>query len=244
VPGQDMSSGLVTLGQASDIGLRRSRNEDALLAREDLGLWLVADGMGGPGGGDLASGIAVAEVTAAVEAGLALRDAAQRAHEAILAAARAGSGRPGMGTTLVAVESRGAGFALCWVGDSRAYLWDGALVRLSHDHSYVQSLIDDGEISEAEARVHPERNVISRVLGGAMVGDCGAELLEGELAPGAQLLLCTDGLTGELEDAEIAGILGEAPPGQPAVERLVRAALEAGGSDNVTLLLIGRAEPG
>lgn len=230
---------IVTLGAATDIGLRRSRNEDCYRCLDDLGLWLVADGMGGPGGGDVASTIVADTVVKEVRAGRSLADAAQLAHQIVIEAAQAGQGRPGMGSTLVILKSEADRYQLCWVGDSRAYLWDGALKRLSHDHSVVQSLIDNGRITEAEARFHPDRNIITRVLGGNLRGDCGAASITGILGPSEQILLCTDGLTGELTDDQIAALFLQSLPGQEMVETLIEAALESGGSDNVTVALLG-----
>ena len=238
---RDAAAQIVTLGAATDVGLRRSRNEDAYLCLDELGLWLVADGMGGPGGGDVASAIVVEAVSTAVRDGRSPADAAETAHQAVSEAAAAGQGRPGMGSTLVALTATGRSYELCWVGDSRAYLWDGTLKRLSHDHSVVQSLIDDGRISEAEARHHPDRNIITRVLGGNMPGDCGADTVTGTLGPGEQILLCSDGLTGELTDEEIAARLLPSARGEAMVASLIEAALESGGSDNVTIVLLGTA---
>ena len=232
---------IVALGAATDVGLRRTRNEDAFRCLDDQGLWLVADGMGGPGGGDVASEIVARTVVEEVREGRSLPEAAQAAHEAVTAAALSGQGRPGMGSTLVALSALGEGYELCWVGDSRAYLWDGVLRRLSRDHSLVQELVDEGEITEVQARIHPDRNIITRVLGGNMAGDCGAETVSGVLDPAARILLCTDGLTGELTDEEIAGQLSRSESDQEAVERLISAALEHGGSDNVTVALLGLA---
>lgn len=230
---------IVTLGAATDVGLRRSRNEDCYRCLDDRGLWLVADGMGGPGGGDVASAIVADTVVEEMGGGRGLAGAAQMAHQNVTVAAGSGQGRPGMGSTLVVLRSEADRYELCWVGDSRAYLWDGALRRLSHDHSVVQSLVDDGRITEAEARVHPERNIITRVLGGNLPGDCGAETVTGTLSPGQQLLLCTDGLTGELDDDQIAALFLQLLPGREMVETLIEAALESGGSDNVTVVLLG-----
>lgn len=237
----DAVAQIVAFGAVTDIGLRRSRNEDAYRCLDELGLWLVADGMGGPGGGDVASAIVAETVSDAVRSGRSLADAAQMAHQEVTDAAAAGRGRPGMGSTLVAVTASGRSYELCWVGDSRAYLWDGTLKRLSRDHSVVQSLIDDGRISEAEARLHPDRNIITRVLGGNLPGDCGADTVTGTLDPGEQILLCSDGLTSELTDEEIAVHILQSPPGEAMVESLIEAALESGGSDNVTIVMLGAA---
>ncbi len=233
---------IVALGAASDIGLRRSKNEDSFRALDHQGLWLVADGMGGPGGGDIASQLAVEHVEREVGHGADLKDASQRAHEAILEAAAEGRGRPGMGTTLVAVQGSGQDYRISWIGDSRGYLWNGGLKRLTHDHSVVQALIDAGQITEDEARYHPERNIITRVLGGGTAGSGALDQRDGRLADGEKILLCSDGLTAELEDARIAEIMDRPLPGPGLVEALIDAALRSGGSDNVTVVLIGLGE--
>lgn len=231
---------IVALGAATNIGLVRSRNEDTYRCSDESGLWLVADGMGGPGGGDVASAIAAERVVEETSAGRSLVEAAEIAHQSVTDAARSGQGRPGMGSTLVAVKAEGDRYQLCWVGDSRAYLWDGtALRRLSHDHSVVQALVDSGQISEAAARAHPDRNIITRVLGGNLPGDCGAETVDDRLTADQQLLLCTDGLTGELSDDQLAELFLLSSPGPRLVEALIEAALERGGSDNVTVVLLG-----
>ena len=234
---------MVTLGRGTHVGLRRSRNEDGYVAREDMGLWLVADGMGGPGGGDVASDIAVRHIVEGIERGLTLQQATSQAHEAILDAAQQGKGRPGMGSTIVAVQASGDCFELLWVGDSRAYLWDGMLTRLTRDHSVVQELVDTGMLSEAQARASPHRNVITQALGAEGHGPLVADTLRGSLEGGQQILLCTDGLTSEVDDTTIATVLNDSASSQAAVDTLIAAALEGGGSDNVTALLIG-LDPG
>jgi serine/threonine protein phosphatase PrpC len=145
------------------------------------------------------------------------------------------------GTTLVLLayvrEDDRDQWLLANIGDSRAYgLAAGALRLLSHDHSVVQEMIDAGEISEAEARVHPERHVITRSIGAMETS--APDLTLFEVVPGARFLLCSDGVTGELDDDEIARILSESATAALAVEQLIDAAVQAGGHDNVTALVI------
>lgn len=238
-----------TLGHQSAVGLVRQHNEDNYALRDDLGLWIVADGMGGAAAGERASAIVVDTLADAVERGSVLADAIAEANRSIMDAVRAGKGKPGMGSTVVTARFTGNDFEVAWVGDARAYLWAGGLQRLSHDHSRVQELVDAGLITEAEARSHPHRSVITRVLGGPDGKAASPGWVSGSLFPGQRLLLCSDGLTSEVEDAEIARVLADemvradgtdAPgAGQRAVDRLVAKALEQGGSDNITVVLVG-----
>ncbi len=235
---------MATLGHRSDVGCARSNNEDSYLIREDLGLWAVADGMGGVDGGEIASAIVLDVLAKAIEAGKSLHTAAAAANQAVLDAAAAGQGKKGMGATLVAVQLRDRHYEVAWVGDSRAYLWNGSLGRLSHDHSRVQELIDAGVVSEQEGRRHPHRNVITRVLGGNGKTESRADKVEGQLQSQEILMLCSDGLTSELEDAQISEIFAAATRkgsgnGQKLVEDLVSAALASGGRDNVSVVLVG-----
>ena len=230
---------ITTLGSATHVGLKRTNNEDSYGAFPELGLWLVADGMGGADAGEVASRIAVEQVRAACAEGAPVEAAIEEANRAVGEAIAGGQGRPGMGTTVVAAHCVGDQFIVAWVGDSRAYLWNGALKRLSRDHSQVQELVDSGVLSEAEARVHPHRNVITQALGVQPDNPVRVDRVDGTLAGGQRLLLCSDGLTGEVDDAEIARILAADDDGAAVVDGLIQAALAAGGSDNVTVVLIG-----
>ena len=246
VAGQQVAK---TFGHQSAVGLVRRHNEDNYALRDDLGLWIVADGMGGAAAGEKASAIVVDALAEAVERGSVLEEAIAAANRSILDAVRAGEGEPGMGSTVVAARFTGNEFEVAWVGDARAYLWSGGVQRLSHDHSRVQELVDAGLITEGEARSHPHRSVITRVLGGPDGTTASPDHVNGSLLPGQRLLLCSDGLTAEVEDAEIARVLdkemaradsaGADVAGQRAVDQLVAKALEQGGSDNITVVLVG-----
>jgi protein phosphatase len=145
-----------------------------------------------------------------------------------------------MGTTVVAARINGNRFEVAWVGDSRVYLWrDNQLVQLSQDHSYVQELIANGAITHEQARSHPHRNVVTQALGVTDPRNLNVETMTGELRPGMQLLLCSDGLTEEVEDRNIAKVLSHNDcSAQECVDELVAAALDGGGSDNVTVVLV------
>lgn len=237
----------------TDVGLVRHANQDALLLRDELGLWIIADGMGGHPGGDVASKVAV-ETTAAHLAASAesngrhtnghtegLRRAVLQANDALHAEGDARPEYKGMGTTLIVLHI--AGFpqtqaTLAHVGDSRAYLHRaGALTQLTRDHSWVEDQIRAGLLSTDEAAAHPLRHTLTRALG---IGrGVEPDILTLHLQTGDQILLCTDGLTKMLSDGEILeSLVGYGEDAQAACDDLICRANERGGQDNVTVLLI------
>ena len=233
---------MIEFGHLSHVGLRREHNEDTYYADAELGLWLVADGMGGHEFGEVASALARDAVVREVKAGKPLNEAIRSADEEIIRQSRRRAESLPMGTTMVALRVNGNKFELAWVGDSRAYLWNGQLRQLSSDHSYVQELIDQGAITAEQARSHPHRNVVTQALGVTDPDNLKVETIAGELRPGFQLLLCSDGLTEEVDDATIASLLGHAElSAQECVDHLVSAALDGGGSDNVTVVVLRRS---
>jgi serine/threonine protein phosphatase PrpC len=234
------------IGYGTHPGLSRERNEDSYLVAPELGLWIVADGMGGHQAGEVASGIVTRELFANIQQGQALASAIEAVHREIQAAAARGGGKQGMGSTVVALKLSGLRYEIGWVGDSRAYLWNGALRQLTKDHSYVQLMLDTGLINESEALTHPYRNIISRGLGvgGTDRNDVEVDTITGTLNEKDSLLLCSDGLTREISDQEISRILLENGDNQSKVDRLIAAALAAGGRDNITVVLVSpRALP-
>ncbi|MCL6618550.1 PP2C family protein-serine/threonine phosphatase [Thermomonas hydrothermalis] len=233
---------MIEFGHLTHVGLRRELNEDTYYGDSELGLWLVADGMGGHQYGEIASALAREVIVREIRAGSSLTEAIRRADEEIIRCSRQRNDSLPMGTTVVAARQLGNRFEVAWVGDSRIYLWrDGALTQLSHDHSYVQELIAQGAISAEQARTHPHRNVVTQALGVTSPEQLNVETLSLELRPGMQLLLCSDGLTEEVEDAHIARVLARQDhSAQECVDGLVAAALDGGGSDNITVLLIRR----
>ncbi len=228
----------VEFGYATHPGRKRSLNEDSLCIEPELSLWAVADGMGGHASGEVASGLVVQELPRQIREGKALASAILDTHQAIHRAAGLGQGGHDMGSTVVAARLRGLAYQIAWVGDSRAYLWNGALRQLTRDHSYVQLLWEAGLIEEADMASHPGRNVISQALGGSEHQEIKVDVVSGELSPGDSLLLCSDGLNSEVPDVEIARILSSTPNTSARVDRLVEAALEAGGNDNITVVLL------
>ena len=231
---------MIEFGHLSHPGLRRELNEDTYYGDSELGLWLVADGMGGHACGEVASALAREAIVREVRKGAALAQAIRIADEEILGTSRRRNDALPMGTTVVAVRVQGARFEVAWVGDSRAYLWrDGKLAQLSQDHSYVQELIAQGALTSEQARSHPQRNVITQALGVTDPAHLNVETMTGELKPGMQLLLCSDGLTEEVDDATIAGTLRQCDcSAQECVDSLVHAALDGGGKDNITAILV------
>lgn len=230
---------MIEFGHLSHVGLRREHNEDTYYGDAELGLWLVADGMGGHEFGEVASALARETIVSEMRNGKPLADAIRAADQEIMRQSQRRAEALPMGTTIAAVRVKDARFEVGWVGDSRAYLWDGDLRQVSQDHSYVQELIEQGAITPEQARTHPHRNVVTQALGVTDPSSLKIETISGEFKPGMQLLLCSDGLTEEVDDAHIARLLERKDiTAQECVELLVMAALDGGGSDNVTVVLI------
>jgi serine/threonine protein phosphatase PrpC len=228
-------------GCVSNVGLVREVNEDGVLARPEAGLWAVADGMGGHGGGEVASGavitalktVAPAATGAALLAELEARIVDANAQLRSLARSRAGAI---LGTTLVALLIHGGNFACVWCGDSRCYRRrGGALAQLSHDHSEVQELIDRGYLTQDEAASWPRRNVVTRALGAADRPEL--DIVDGPVEAGDRFLLCSDGLTTHLADGEIAFLLANPDP-QMAADDCLRLTLERGARDNISVIVV------
>lgn len=231
---------MIEFGHLSHVGLRRALNEDTYYGDSDLGLWLVADGMGGHACGEAASALARETIVGQIRNGKSLGQAIRVADEEIIRTSRRRNDSLPMGSTVVAARVQGNRFEVAWVGDSRAYLWrDGQLAQLSRDHSYVQELIAQGALTSEQARSHPHRNVVTQALGVTDPNQLNVETLTGDLRPGMQLLLCSDGLTEEVDDRGIAEILRQDDcSAQELVDTLIAAALDGGGSDNITAVLV------
>lgn len=227
----------------TDIGKTRRENQDAYyLPKAGERFALVADGMGGHRAGDVASGIAVTEMVrwlrlAAVPGKSALEHAVGEANKAVYQAAKQDPLKAGMGTTLTAVWMDGNDVLLAHVGDSRAYLYrDGVLMQLSRDHSLVAELLARGEITYEESLTHPQRNYITRAVG--TEPDVRPDILSMERKDGDIWFLCTDGLSNVLTNPEIAHILSGRENWQDKLETMVSLALERGGRDNITAMVI------
>jgi protein phosphatase len=237
-------------GAATDVGLVREVNEDSFLAAPPV--FVVADGMGGHEGGDVASAIVVEEFGRLADEGYDPRRGAEVVAETLRAcqeriaefgaAQRArGSRRFHAGTTAVVAllveDDQGPKWLQANLGDSRIYRFaDGVLDQVSVDHSVVQELVEAGAITAADAATHPERHVITRALGGFDAVEADYFLLP--LPSVERLLLCSDGVTGMIGNDVIAGILGRTPDPRDAADQMVAAAVEAGGRDNATAVVV------
>ncbi|MEO6881006.1 MAG: PP2C family serine/threonine-protein phosphatase [Mycobacteriaceae bacterium] len=222
----------------SDRGLVRSNNQDSVYAGPRL--LAVADGMGGHAGGEIASKVVIAAVAPLDddEPGgdllAQLNEAVQAGNEAIIELVEAEPDLAGMGTTLTAVLFAGSRLGLAHVGDSRAYLVrDDALTQITHDDTFVQSLVDEGRITEEEAANHPQRSLILRALNG---DDVQPSLTVREARPGDRYLLCSDGLSGVVSADTLTEAL-RIPDPQESADRLVELALRSGGPDNITVIV-------
>lgn len=239
--GADAISGsneFLSWGTRSDVGLVRSHNEDSFLLRTPL--FVVCDGMGGHAAGEVASSIAVetiGEQAPGTADDVLLGAAVEAANLAVIKGAEDGVGKPGMGCTATAVLISKNKMAVAHVGDSRAYmLHHGTLVRITHDHSYVEELVDSGQITADEARTHPSRSIITRALGSDP--DMYADHFSLEVSDGDRVILCSDGLSSMIPDSDIEAVAVSSATPQQAADNLVGAALTAGGSDNVTALVV------
>ena len=225
-------------GSRTDIGRVREHNEDSLLATPPL--FAIADGMGGHAAGEVASEIAVqilANQAPRHADAEALGAAVEAANREIIQAAARGTGRKGMGCTMTAAIVDGERLVIAQVGDSRAYLLhDGNLQQLTRDHSLMADLIDAGEITPEEAKYHPQRSVITRALGSNPYMH--ADLYELNVEAGDRLMLCSDGLSGMVDDADLRDILATIPDPQECADELVFEANEAGGADNITAIVV------
>ncbi|MGI8572387.1 MAG: Stp1/IreP family PP2C-type Ser/Thr phosphatase [Solirubrobacteraceae bacterium] len=223
----------------TDPGRQRRGNEDSAFVRAPL--FVVADGMGGAQAGEVASRIAVD----AFERGLPdtgppetrLADRVREANRQIYERSLEEQDRAGMGTTLTAAYLDDAGLAIAHVGDSRAYLFrDGALTRLTRDHSLVEELVKQGKLTAEEAAEHPQRSIITRALGPEPEVEVDTDTHD--VQPGDVILLCSDGLTTMLSEERVAEILGAARSVDQAAQGLIDEANQAGGRDNITVILL------
>ena len=217
------------------VGRRGGVNEDVIGWDEETNFWFVADGMGGHASGDVASRV-VKETLLGEALSLPLVDAIRKAHETVAATAKTNVAYDNMGSTVVATRIVERQAEIAWVGDSRAYLWrDGALSVVTRDHSYLEVLRTQENLSEEQLRGHPNRNLVTRTLG---IGTPEPSLAKVPLRRQDWLLLCSDGLNDELEDKEIAEVLRIHREPEQATEALIDAALAKGGRDNVSAVVV------
>jgi protein phosphatase len=228
-------------GGATHVGKVRQRNEDSFLVRPEAGIWTVADGMGGHAAGDLASSTVVdalksIESPASAAELLALcEDRMIEANAQLLEVSRARGGVM-LGATVAVLLIFDADYACVWSGDSRIYrVRDGEIAQLSRDHTEVEELIAEGLLRREEARNWPRRNVITRAIGVREAPEL--EMISGELKPGDAFVICSDGLTGHVADAEILDCVGRSYS-QAACDELVALTLARGATDNVTVVVV------
>ncbi len=231
------------------VGKVRDHNEDAFAVKPELGLYLVADGMGGHAAGEVASALAVTSVTEQVAAGQPLAEAVQAAHQAIIEQGQQNPEQQGMGTTIVAVQVAGNQLHMAWVGDSRIYqMKQGQLTQLSVDHSFVQDMVMREVLTEEEARVHPKAGLLRQALGRTDLERIKVDTLTMVMDHSASLLLCSDGISDtlsrqQLEQALVLGKRQSASTTPQAVissqlQAIERAVLDTHADDNFTALLI------
>ena len=236
--GRHAKGAMPSYGSRTDVGLVRDHNEDSLAVNPPL--YAVADGMGGHAAGEVASEIAIQTLVAnAPETpdGDDLARAVVAANHAVIRAAAEGIGRKGMGTTMTCAMLSGKRLVVAQVGDSRAYLLhEGSLQRITRDHSLMADLIESGQITVEEARVHPQRSVITRALGSDP--STLPDIYEMNVAPGDRLLLCSDGLSGMVDDSLLESTLERVKDPQRCAAALVNEAITAGGYDNVTAVVV------
>ncbi|HEV2767325.1 MAG TPA: Stp1/IreP family PP2C-type Ser/Thr phosphatase [Acidimicrobiales bacterium] len=228
-------------GAATDTGQVRANNQDAVLIAEPL--FAVADGMGGHAAGEIASQVAVESLQDSAVSSLdSLVEAVRDANRSVWQRASEDPELHGMGTTLCAIalvpgEDDGEQIVVVNVGDSRVYqLHDGELTQLTDDHSLVEDLVREGRLSPQEARTHPQRNILTRVLG----NDSDVEVDSWLVDPhrGDRFLLCSDGLFNEVDDDKIASVLRRLADPDDAAQELVTLAIQAGGRDNVSVVVV------
>jgi PPM family protein phosphatase len=243
---------------ASHPGLRREENEDAYSTRKDLGLYMVADGMGGHAAGEVASKLAVEVIESFINDthdadvnttwpfpydttlsldGNRLKAAFRLANRRLAAAMEDNDHLRGMATTAAAVLLGKGSPVVAHVGDSRVYLWrEGLLHQVTQDHSWVSEQVRAGVLTETDARRHPWRNVVTRALAGG--DDPQVEVSEIEVKAGDRLLLCSDGLSGVVPPERLEEIVGRSTALQETCQALIDAANEAGGPDNITVAML------
>ncbi len=230
------------VSSGTDVGRVRSLNEDAFLDRSEIGLWVVADGMGGHAAGDFASRTIVdglEQIAPPSEGSAFLREVEDRiqiAHTALRAESEARGSDGIIGSTVVVLIAWNRHYACVWAGDSRLYLLrDGALRQVSRDHSLVQDLVEAGELAPEQAESHPQANVVTRAVGA--VEDLVLDKTHDQIATGDIFLLCSDGLTRHVSDPEIAAVLSETAA-SAAAQALIDLALDRGAKDNVTAVVV------
>ncbi len=234
----------LSCGAKTDPGCKRELNEDSIGAYPELGLWFVADGMGGHGGGDVASQVVAQCLSDSECRDRAMPEVILAAHAEVEKAAREGRGADHMGSTVVTLTSDDSGYDIAWVGDSRAYLWNGRLHQLTRDHSLVQEYLDSRNLDADAVDLSQWSNVITQCLGPANSGIPRVDTVHGTWKAGDRLLLCSDGLYNEVSAAEISAVMKASDhlDEQQLADQLVAAACEGGGNDNISVIVVSAPE--
>lgn len=220
-------------------GLVRANNEDTLFTDDEHGIWLLADGMGGHYGGEVASCMACETVATQLRSGQPLQAAIEHAHQAILDHAQTHPALTGMGTTLVAAQCYRRQLLLAWVGDSRIYLLrNGQLSQLSTDHSFVQDMVERGVLTEEEARHHPQRHLLRQALGQTNLRRLAVDLITHTPLVGDLLLLCSDGVHDMLTPAELSLCLAPEADVHQQARTLAERVLKTEARDNFSFILL------
>ncbi len=231
---------LLNFSAATNIGTRQN-NEDCFACYPSIGLWLVADGMGGHAAGEVASAITATSIHDAIASKYNLSHAVECAHKAVLDGVSRGVGGYGMGSTLVALHSTRTQYHISWVGDSRAYLWresDRTLTQLTKDHSYVQALFESGAISRDQIQSHQDKNVITQCIGSDDIEALDIPVISGTWQPGETIILCSDGLTDSLTSEQLGKTIAHSSSLKAMIHSLIAEALVQGGDDNITVCAI------
>jgi serine/threonine protein phosphatase PrpC len=221
----------------SEIGKVREHNEDALYSNDAQGLWTVADGMGGHASGEIASKLAIDTVTKQVNSGDDIAQAIMQAHQAILNQANDNPDQKGMGTTLVSVLKQKAGFNIAWVGDSRAYYYDGKLQQLTSDHTFVQDMVYREVLTPEEADTHHKRNLINRSLGMGK-GRFKVDSFLFKPKRSGFLLICSDGVSDYIDRKSLEKIFEQSAVINNISESISSAVMASIAGDNFSYILV------
>lgn len=231
----------------TDIGSKRTMNQDSVYCNENSvgsfqNLFIVADGMGGHKAGDYASRLCVEKMVDSIKKSKSvtpvtiLEEAVTGANTDVLAEAKTNVQYEGMGTTMVACTLQENTLYIANIGDSRLYIINDDIKQITKDHSWVEEMVKKGEITESQARIHPQKNIITRALG--IDETVHADYFEVDVRPDDKILMCSDGLTNMVEDDDIEYIVRHSSSIEKAVENLVAKANENGGKDNITVILV------
>ncbi len=230
---------MIEFAATSDIGKVRKKNEDSFFVDPEHEIWIVADGVGGNRNGEIASQLTAQTIDRRVRQGASIQEAIMDAHKTILKAGEDNPDFQGMATTVVVCKIHQNAWEVSWVGDSRAYQWNGEyLQRLTRDHNYAQQLLDEEAISLEDANNHPMRHVLMHALGSGEIELLRIETVSGSLNDGDELLLCTDGLCGLVPDSTLEDVLAQKLSLEKSLDDMIQLALDAGGTDNITAILM------